>query len=484
MLAATRAIIAIMEGDAAGAIELSQRALEYLPKENWVWRSVVIRNLGNAYLLTGRTTAASQAFQEAFLSSQAAGNSYMTIVTLYELAELQIVQGQLQKAYRTCSQALELASGQEAPGFTITGAVHVGLSEILRQWNELEDGMRHALSGIELGRQGRSLGIQVCGYTRLALLARARGDEAMAARYFQRAAQLAPHRRRTSFIAHHDIQASLWGRQGDPDSSIYWAQQIGLVDGSQLTGEINYMNETAHIVLVRALLGLNRAEDALRLANRLRRDAEKAERAGRLIEILALQALALDALGRTAQALGVLKQALDLAGPQGYVRMFVDEGEDMGTLIRQLKSQVEKKPRSSLDEKQLRLLNYATKLLAAFRSGPSRPPFPLLNEKTAHFPVKSTPTPKPISNLQSLSSGYTQPLNLQSPITNPLEPLSQRENEILSLIAAGLSNQQIANRLVLAPSTINWHMKNIYSKLDVHSRTQAVARAVELGIFV
>jgi LuxR family maltose regulon positive regulatory protein len=318
----------------------------------------------------------------------------------------------------------------------------------------------------------------VCGYTRLALIARARGDEAGTARYFQRAAQLAPHRRRTSFIAHHDVQASLWGRQGDPESSLYWARQIGLLDGPQLTGEINYMNETAHIALVRALLALNRAEDACRLAERLRQDAEGAGRLGRLIEILALQALALKTLGGTSQALAVLRQALSLAEPQGYVRVFVDEGEDMGLLIQQLKSEFEKRRRSSMDEKQVRLLKYTNKLLSAFRSGSSIQSPPLIPEKTSHFPIKSPSPPKSPSTFQSPIS------SLRSPFSTNHEPLSQREKEILSLIAAGLSNQQVARRLVLAPSTINWHMKNIYSKLEVHSRTQAVARAVELGIFV
>jgi ATP/maltotriose-dependent transcriptional regulator MalT len=123
MLFATRAIIAIMNGDAMAPFDLSNQAMKKLPEDNLVWRSVVNRNLGNAYLLTGQMAPASQAFLEAFHSSFRAGNLYMALVSLYELTELQILQGQLHQAAGTCRQALELADEGGTP-VTVSGAIH------------------------------------------------------------------------------------------------------------------------------------------------------------------------------------------------------------------------------------------------------------------------------------------------------------------------------------------------------------------------
>lgn len=438
MLAATRAIVTLMAGEAASAIELSQQALETLPPENWIWRSVVIRNLGNAYLLSDQTALASQHLQEAFETGQRAQNLYLAIVCLYELAELQIVQGLLLAAYETCQQALDLAAQDARPGFTLTGAVHVALSEVLRQWNDLDAGVQQARSAIDYGLRGRSLGIQVCGYTRLALLARARGDLAGCAEAFQRGARLVPLRRQTSFISHHDIQGSLWGQLAEPEAAVRWAQANGLLAGLEPVAELNYRNETAHITLVRILLKLGHPLQAVRLAERLASAAEHAGRHGRLIEILVLQALAYQALDQTSQALDSLHRALLLAEPQGYLRVFVDEGQPLWLLLKQMDMTSESAVES-----------YKSRLLAAF-------PWPV--EKVQRIP----PT-----------DGRARDLP---------EPLSDRELEILRLLATGLGNGQIAGQLVLAPSTIHWYVKNIYSKLGVHSRTQAVAQARTLGL--
>jgi LuxR family maltose regulon positive regulatory protein len=221
-----------------------------------------------------------------------------------------------------------------------------------------------------------------------------------------------------------------------------WTQARGL----SADDELSYMNETAHLTLARVLLAQNRLDEAVRLLTRLRSAAEAAGRMGRVIEILAVLALALQARGETGQALAVLEQALALAEPEGYVRVFVDEGEAMREVIRQWGLEIRRQKRNGGEAKLNRLLVYADKLLAAF---PDRTP--------------QSPTSTP----QSL------PL---------LEPLSEREIEILRFIAAGMSNQEIAQRLVVALSTIQWHIKNVYGKLNVHSRTQAVARARELGL--
>ncbi len=449
MLATVWAIIAMMEGDAARALELSCQAWGDFPETNLVWRSVITRNLGNVHLLTGDVGMAHQALTEAMGMSQRADNIYMTMVILYELAELQIIRGRLRNAAQICQDALQLAAERGSAGLAMPGALHVGLAEVLREWNDLEAGRREVLAGIEFGQQGRSLGVQVCGYTRLGMLAQARGDAGGAAQAFQKAVQLASTRRRTSFLPHHDVQARLWWRQGDVDAAWRWTQARGL----SADDEPSYMNETAHLTLARVLLARNRPDEAIRLLVRLRSAAEAAGRIGRVIEILAVLALALQARGETGQALAALEQALALAEPEGFVRVFVDEGEAMRNVIRDWRLEIRRQKRDGGEERLNRLLVYADRLLAAFPD--QMPQLPVTNY------------PSPISTLQSLLL---------------VEPLSEREIEVLRFIAAGMSNQDIAQKLVVALSTVQWHIKNIYGKLSVHSRTQAVARARDLGL--
>jgi LuxR family maltose regulon positive regulatory protein len=439
MLQAMSAIVAVMENDSARARELAEQALRELPESNRVWRSVAIRNLGNARLLDGQTEAAEQAFEDALRLSQQADNTYLSLVLLYELGELQIVQGRLHRAAETFRQGLRLAEARGAPGLAMAGALHVGLSEVLREWNDIEGGIEHAVKGIEYGKRGRSLGVRVCGYTRLGLLRQARADPQGAAEAFRQAIRLAPVRRRTSFVPHHEVQARLWWRQGDLAAAAHWTRERGLTPDDAP----GYMNEAAHLTLARVCVAQDRLDDALRLLTRLRVAAESAGRTGRLIEILALEAAAQRQRGEGARALTALERALRLAEPEGYVRVFADEGEPVRTLLSDLKSRLEKRARGA--EGAGPLLVYADKLLSAFRpQSPSRHP--------------------------------------QPPISDLLDPLTDREIQILRLIAAGLSNQAIADEFVVSPSTIQWHVKNLYSKLDVHSRTQAVARARELGL--
>ncbi len=433
MLAATCAIVAAMDGQTDQVKALVQQALEDLPETNLVWRSVVTRNLGNAYLLDGQTEAACAAFTEAFHLSEQADNTYMALVSLYELAEAQIVQGRLQPAAQTCESAIRLAEAHGAQELTVTGALHIALGEVLYEWNALDESIQHIQTGLEVGRRGQSLGVQVCGSTRLGRVARARGETQLAAEAFQQAMQLAPVQRRTSFVAHHDAQAQLWRYQ---PNALQLVQASGRWPQSP-----TYMAEAVHLTLARVWLDRDRLADVIQLLNIIRPAAEAAGRLGRVIEMCVLEALTHQANDDLASALAALEQALTLAAPAGYTRIFVDEGEPMAALL----AQVTGTQRS-----------YARQLLAAFEQG----------GKGAWRHEGDGSAPR-------LSHSPAAPL---------IEPLSDREQEILRFIAVGLSSQDMAQRLVLALSTVQWHIKNIYSKLDVHSRTQAVARARELGL--
>lgn len=460
MLAAMQGIVAGMEGEPAAAFDFCREALECLPAENPDWRCVVYRNLGNAYLLDGQTALARQAFCQAYELSQRAGNTYMALISLYEMGELDLVLGQLRRAAGLFQAGLQLAAEHGAPGLTITGALHVGLSEVLRQWNHLEAGVQHARAGIELGFQDGSLGVRITGLARLAMLARALGDGAAATRALEKAMQLAPGLKRTAFIAHQEAQARLWGEWVNPpptagffapgwnDRSSLQARQAAFdrwekETGISLEDAPTCLNEAGSIVLARLLLSSGRLEQAAGLLARLRQAAEAAGRTGRLVEILALQALAWQARGKTDEALGVLEECLALAGPEGYVRVFLDEGERMRALLAAAAARL----------KDAKVLEYVRSLLAAFDGG-------------GRSGVGGVDFSRPASGQHA----------------SLVEPLSERELDVLRLMAAGLTNQEIASRLVVAASTVHWHTKNIYGKLSVHSRTQAVCKARQLGL--
>ncbi len=435
MLAATHGIVAIMAGDATRTLELCQRALADLPEDNLVWRCVVKRNLGNAYLLEDKTQAAHLAFTEAVADSRRAGNTYVALISMYELAELQIVLGHLHHAEHTCRTALQLAAERGAPGITIVGALHLGLCEVLRERNRLDEAREHALAGIEYGLRDRSIGVRVCGYTRLGSIEAARGDYQAADEAYLKAMQLAPRLVRTAFISHQDAQARLWSRQGDRKAAARWVQQAGL----QPSSEITLLNEAGYLTLTRLLLAEGQLDEAHSLLEHLEEAARTAGRTGRVIESRLLRTRLYHMRGETAQAENLLVQALVLAEPEGYLRIFLDEGE----VIRQLVLQIR-------------------------QTAPPGPVRVYLDRLLESFGVEAEAIPA--LHAEGLFRGQL------------VDPLSEREMDVLRLIAAGLTNQEVAEELVVATSTVHWHTKNIYRKLDVSSRTQASLRARELGI--
>jgi LuxR family maltose regulon positive regulatory protein len=236
------------------------------------------------------------------------------------------------------------------------------------------------------------------------------------------------------------VKTRVWLRQGRVGDALSWAREQGL----STKDDLSYLHEFEHITLARLLLARyesDRAEsslyEALALLARLLHAAEEGERTGRVIEILVLQALAHRAHGDTPAALMPLERALTLAQPEGYVRMFVDEGPPMAALLRVAAT------RSIVPA-------YASELLAAFQSQDAM--------SADRFLVPTSPV---------------QPV---------IEPLSQRELEVLRLFNSDLSGPEIARELVVALSTVRTHTKSIYGKLGVTSRHAAVKRAGELGL--
>jgi LuxR family maltose regulon positive regulatory protein len=242
------------------------------------------------------------------------------------------------------------------------------------------------------------------------------------------------------------LKTRLWVAQGRISEALRWVREQGL----SIENELSYLREFDHITLARVLLAnyqINRPDGSisgvLGLLDRLKEAAEERGENGSVIEILVLQAMAYHMQGDLPAALLLLKHALALAEPEGYVRMFLDEGSSMEQMLREASA--------------LKIMpGYTGKLLAAFEAENQ------IKEDKSGIPP-------------ALPEGHRS--------SNPLvEPLSQRELEILKLIALGLSNREIGERLFLALDTIKGHNRKIFDKLQVQSRTEAIARARQLGL--
>jgi LuxR family maltose regulon positive regulatory protein len=243
-------------------------------------------------------------------------------------------------------------------------------------------------------------------------------------------------------------RARLAARRGDLDTAARWATSAHVADDAP------FVQEAEAIIFARVLVTLDRLDEALRLAERLRTSAEAGQRWGRVLELGVIQSLAFHARDEIERAVAALERVLTLAEPQNYQRLLLDEGEVMQWLIADFRLRIEGQSQS-VDR---RIIEYADRLLASFPRV-ATPPSPI------GHPRSTTPAQRPGANVSQL-----------------VEPLSQRELEVLRCMADSLTNQEIADKLVLSLNTIKTHVKNIHSKLDVRNRTQATARARQLGL--
>ena len=434
---AARVEVARMRGDVTRAVELSHRALEILPDDHVLLRSVVALNLGSAYWIRGDVAAASRASSEAASLSQEAGNVYITLVALRGLALVQAAQGRLREAAETYRRAQRLAAERGEKFLPAAGYAHVGMGELLYEWNDLEAAERHLREGIELGERGGPAIMLIDGYVALSRVMLARGGADAALGTLQKAQELVRTHNITLLVAKlaaHLARLSL--AKGDVEAAARWARgsAAGVDDGP------GFQREFERITLARVLIAQHRPGEALGLLERLLEPAQADGRMGSAIEALALRALALQAGGDTAEAVNVLARALSLAEPEGYVRVFADEGAPMAALLQRV-LEAQKRGRVATPPG----TQYVSRLLAALGAA-SAPPIP------------------------------------RGRAGAPVEPLSERELEVLGLIASGMSNRQIARKLFVSLSTVKTHINNVYRKLEVRTRTQAVARAGELDL--
>jgi len=423
-----RASLAGLQRQPESMIALSRHALDLLRPDNLAIRAAASLNLGYAYQLQGDRGAAGQAFAEAKANGEAAGHSIVTMLATQSLGDIQVGENRLRQAARTYRRALELAGEWPLP---YTGDTHLGLAQILYEWNDLDAAQHHGQQGLQLTRQIEHTDKSIAAEIFLAHLKLAQGDVAGAAAMLAEVSQSVQQHHFTFCmpeVAAAQVLVSL--RQGDLAAAAQLAQ----------THELPTSQARVH-------LAQGNAAGALAALDPWRQQMEAKGWQDETLKVLVLQAVALHANGEKDKAVQLLGEALVLAEPGGFIRTFVDEGPPMVQLL------VQAAARGIMPD-------YTTKLLAVFEAE-GQPDLPALV-------------------LRQVGPGKNAEI---SPPSQPLiEPLSQRELEVLQLIAQGLSNREISQRLFLALSTVKGHNRNIFGKLQVQRRTEAVARARELGL--
>ena len=443
MIAIAHAGLALARGDVPGTVTYAQRALDLAPEDDHMTRGGAAGFLGLAYWTSGDLEAAHRTYADGMASLQKAGNISDAINGATTLAAIRIAQGRLHDAMRTYEQALQLAMEHGTPGFAVRGTadMYVGMSEILRERNDLHAATQHLLRSKEMGEHTGFPENRYRWRVAMARIRHAQGDLEGALEMLDEAERLYM----SDFSPHvHPIAAwktRVWLAQKRLDEALTWAR----VQGLSVQDDLGYVREFEHITLARVLLAQYRNDradrsivEAIGLLERLLTAAQEGGRMGSVIEILILQALAHQAQGDISTALIPLQQTLTLAEPEGYIRIFLDEGSPMVQLLRDAAARKIKS-------------NYTSKLLTAFE---------------ADQQGLEVETPRSASPASS----------------SLIEPLSLRELEVLRLFKTELSGPEIARELTIALSTVRTHTESIYRKLDVKNRRAAVKRAAELRL--
>ncbi len=462
-LASARAYYAQALGDVSGTVRYARQALDLIPKTDYIRRGPAASLLGLAYWSIGDLEEAYHALAEGMASFEQAGNIPFAISGTFGLADIRIAQGRLRGAIATYERALQLAMQEGGRALEGTADLHLGLSELHRARGNYAAAQEQMAQSQAVDEQTEQ---HVYPYHLCLVQARTKqeqGDIDGALRLLDEAAELFAQIHIPDFRPVAVLKVRVWLAHGQLTEAQRWVSERGLT----IDDDLSFLREFEHITLVRVLIAQSRNEQSdnahhqvIDFLERLLHAAEVGERMGSLIEILILQALTHASQGDIPAALVPLERALTLAEPEGYVRIFVDEGPPMARLLRQLLTQFSGQ-NSSEAVVHGTIPDYVNVLLAAFE-------FEELENKEQENSANST--------LPQVSPGSASP-------AHPLiEPLSQREIEVLHLIAQGLSNREIGERLFLSVNTVKGHNRIIFGKLQVQRRTEAVARAREMGL--
>jgi LuxR family maltose regulon positive regulatory protein len=439
---AIRTTIAAVSDEPASALELGNEALRLLPAENMEIRAYGINSLGVAHYYMGNMADAARSFAESREMAQKAGNVYSTVAAAVYEAEALVSQGRLKDAHQVIEHALNLSnpSAQTSrPRVAATGLAYAILGNLLYEWNRLDEAEQYLTEAIEMGQQLAYGSALWSAYHSLARIRLIHGDQEgaemlieQAQRYRMSYTVLLPARLMDAEQARADLALGRW-EEAERWANTYRADQ---------TGSARFVYEMEGVTRVRLYLRQSQPDQAQALLDELHSNVESGDRKGHLIEILALIALSQQAMGETHLTVETLHTALQMAEPEGYLRTFIDEGQPMAALLYQALAEGV-------------MPDYISRLLAA-------------------FPADKMITASSPDNLELPQAS--------SPEAHLIEPLSERELEVLQLMASGASNKEIAEAMTIAVTTAKKHVSNIIRKLGVGNRTQAVAKGRTLGL--
>ena len=426
-LQSARAYRALAFGDTATTLHHAQAALQVGDERHASWTQAMALS-GVAYWAQGQLTEADRTISDLITYMRRVGRMGDAAELVFVVGEARWALGEMRRAFELYQETFQILADMGNPPLVGVEDLHRGVVDFYREWGEWDRAEDHLMTAEEIGTLAVS---RPDWQHRLNLtaarlrLSQGNWDAALefaehAVTHYSRS-PIPPVRTASAF------RTLIWIRQGNLDLASRWAYETGLT----VDDEITYLNTFTYLTFARLLLARGDLDQAITLLERLLQSAQDGGRTDHIIEILILQALVYDAQKQSAQAATALKEALILAKPIGYCRLFLDEGTPMLTLLQRL---------SEEDT----ISAYVGRLLA-----------------TAHD--EDSPQPKPTP----------QPL---------IDPLSERELDVLRLLNTELTGPEIAHQLIISLSTMRTHTRNIYSKLDVNNRRAAVRRAEELAL--
>ena len=429
IIALVRASNAQMQGDLAATVKYAKQALQIIPEDDFVLRAQANITLEVTHWANGNLESAILAIDDWMESMTQLGNHIFVVASAFAVADLLVSMGRLGEAERTYQEALQLAAQHGSEAEHITAHHYLGLSMIYRQRGDDTLAAHHFKRAAELGLQTTLVDWLYRWNVAQAQLKEDAGDLKSALALLDEAKRVYIRSAVPDLRPIAALKACIYLKQERPDIVRAWVEERGL----SLADKISYLHEFEYITLARLEIANPLVNTLL---ERLLQAAEAQKRQGSVLDILLVQALAQEVQGNHLLALAVLNRALALAKPEGYVRVFVDEGEAMRLLIE-----------NQSYNRDHPLSDYVNKLLTAFTQPVSVPKSAIIHQKS-----------------------------------DMTEPLSEREREVLKLLRTDLRGPEIASQLFVSLNTFRTHTKNIFNKLGVNNRRAAVRRAEELNL--